>query len=209
MFRKDNFISLGLSGIDFLTSSFTESERIITRAIGNSFPIEMRLAETIKWCLAIANPLSPKDSLRSGNLQPEYVNNDIDFICSPHWRVYNTAFLLDTRRKLLGHKMSPVGSYEDLKGGRLLAYFPDETVWDGASEVASMEFFDVLDIPAWDTWVGLFTEKGRDFIVSYIPESFIKFAQDGIDINCVSCIEWLEDTKTNLAKELLDKGIIR
>jgi hypothetical protein len=214
MFSKATLISLGLSDIDCSSLSFTEPVSIEEQSrqslitIGNAFPIEMRLAETIEWCLTLAAPLSPKDSLRSDDLKPAFVNRN-DIYYNPVIEVYKMRLLLDARSIRLEQDITPVRCYEDLKGGKLLAYFPDETLWDGASEVASMEFFDVLDVPAWDTWVGLFTEQGRDFMVSYIPESFINFAQDGIDINCVSCIEWLEDTQTNLAKELLNKGIIR
>jgi hypothetical protein len=215
MFSKNNLISLSLSGIDFSSTSFTEAQQIEKYscqpfiAVGNSLPIEVRLAETIEWCLALADPLSPKDSLRSEDLKPAFANSDNEFFYDPQIRVYNTWLLLDARSRLLEQDIAPVCSYEDLKGGKLLAYFQDETVWDGASEAASMEFFDVLDVPAWDTWIGLFSEPRGDFIVSYIPENFIDFAQAGIDVNCISCIEWLEDTRTNLAKELLNKGIIR
>jgi hypothetical protein len=215
MFSKNNLISLGLSDIDFSRQSFTKTLNIEEYssqsfvALGNSLPIEMRLAETIKWCLPLADPFSPKTSLRNADLKPAFVNSDNEFFYDPQIRIYNTWLLLDARSRLLEQDIAPVCSYKDLKGGKLLAYFPDETVWDGASEAASMEFFDVLDVPAWDTWVGLFREQRGDFIISYIPECFIDFVQDGIDVNCISCIAWLEDTRTNLAKELLDKGIIR
>ena len=94
-------------------------------------------------------------------------------------------------------------------GGKLLACFLEETLADGASAVASMEFFDDFNVPAWDTWVGLFSENRANILVSYIPESFIDFVQAGIYMNIEGCIEWLEDTQTNVAKELLNKGIIR
>ncbi|MBI3651431.1 MAG: hypothetical protein HY231_10465 [Acidobacteria bacterium] len=221
MFGKNNFISLGLSNIDFSSPSFNEAlpitEALPTKeqwhqgfiALGNSSPIELRLAETIKWCLPLANALNPKESLRSDKLRPVIANTDSDLLYMPNERLRSISNLLKTRSRLLNQKVSPVSSHEDLKGGKLLAYFPDENVWDGASEVASFEFLDGRDAPAWDTWVGLFKNPSRDFILSYIPQSFIKFVQAGIDVNCMDCIQWLEDTQTNVATELLNKGILR
>lgn len=215
MFGNNNFISLGLSDIDFSRPSFTEalsSEEQFRQdfiALGNSSPIEIRLAETINWCLPLANTLTPRESLRSNKLRPVIADTEGDLLYAPDERLCSISNLLEMRSKLLDQEISPVSSYKDLKGGKLLAYFPDENFCDGASEEASFGFLDVRDAPAWDTWVGLFHNLSSDFILSYIPQPFIKFVQAGIDVNPVECIQWLENTGTNLATELMNKGIIR
>ena len=42
---------------------------------------------------------------------------------------------------------------QDLAGGRLLLYAPDENLCDGAAQSSSKGFFDVDNIPPWDTWI--------------------------------------------------------
>lgn len=81
----------------------------------------------------------------------------------------------------------------NLAGGRLLICYPEESVWDGAAEAASQEFFDVADIPACDTWCYYSFEEKLEptfFIVSWVPPSFIELAQSGIDVNPVESIQW-------------------
>lgn len=72
--------------------------------------------------------------------------------------------------------------------GSILIYMPNETVFDGASEVASEGFFDDHDAPLWDTWFHY--RKGR--LLSWVPSVLIPLAQAGIDANPVQCIEWAE-----------------
>ena len=75
------------------------------------------------------------------------------------------------------------------ESGRLLIYEPWENVADGASQVASLGFFDMDDAPPWDTWVHY--SNGR--LLSWVPDELIKLAQDGIDANCVQCIQWADE----------------
>jgi len=72
------------------------------------------------------------------------------------------------------------------KSGRLLIYEPWENVSDGASQVASLGFFDPNDAPPWETWI----HYGDGRLVCWVPKLLIKLAQDGIDANCVQCIRW-------------------
>ena len=69
---------------------------------------------------------------------------------------------------------------------RLLIYECQETVVDGASEAASLGFYDLLDAPPWDTWV--LYRNGE--VLCCVPDFAIPRAQDGIDANPVDCIHW-------------------
>lgn len=99
----------------------------------------------------------------------------------------------------------------DLRSGRLLCYFPDANLADGAAEVASGGFFDINNIPPWDTWVGLYRSDLRDvslrvYLISYVPEMFLEHAARGIDANPESCIAWLYDTDTPIGNVLRSEG---
>ncbi len=102
---------------------------------------------------------------------------------------------------------------ENLGNGKLMVFFPENTLWDGAAELSTDGFFDDYNIPPWDTWVGyfeddlpegytLFDECHSKYLVSWIPESFIEIADDGIMVNPEECIMWLSDSKTKLAEIL-------
>lgn len=77
----------------------------------------------------------------------------------------------------------------DLCRGRLLLYAPEENLSDGAAEYASFGFFDVDNIPPWDTWV---TMLGKH-LVSWVPPQLIQLVQQGLDVNPEQCIVWADD----------------
>lgn len=84
-----------------------------------------------------------------------------------------------------------------------MAYSPDETVWDGASEAVSGEFFDVHDAPPWDLWLGWMIDPDRrEYLVSWVPPMFVEPVQNGIDVNPVECIWWLPELEEALGLEV-------
>jgi hypothetical protein len=95
-----------------------------------------------------------------------------------------------------------------LGGGRLLVYYPDEELADGAAEEASGGFFDVENVPAWDTWVGLYQdERGEDYLVSWVPPSFREIVGEGIRVNPEECIHWISETDVPLLAYLRSLGV--
>lgn len=86
-----------------------------------------------------------------------------------------------------GREFSSSGS--DLCRGRLLLYAPQENLADGAAEYGSFGFFDVDNVPPWDTWISMF-EK---YLTSWVPAPLIGMAQEGIDANPEQCILWADD----------------
>lgn len=96
----------------------------------------------------------------------------------------------------------------DLAGGRLLAYFPDSDLADGAAEAESKGFFDVNNAPPWDTWVAL-TDDERDeqhpCLVSWVPSEFIELAGAGILVNPEECVKWLDDADVSV-RELMRRA---
>jgi hypothetical protein len=78
---------------------------------------------------------------------------------------------------------------DDLDGGRLLAYFPVQTITDGASRAGSFGFFDVDDAPPWDTWPVLLPYQpppwnGREAapeecLLSWVPAASLRSSRPG------------------------------
>ncbi len=62
-----------------------------------------------------------------------------------------------------------------------------------------MGFFDVVDEPPWDLWLGYLVEaSGRSYLVSWIPPAFVDTAEDGINVNPVACVFWLDELEQTL-----------
>jgi hypothetical protein len=67
---------------------------------------------------------------------------------------------------------------------RLLVFDPDQTLSDGAAEVATDGFFDVDNVPPWDTWaVWGPTSEHRGYLLCLIPERWTETASTGILVN--------------------------
>ena len=103
--------------------------------------------------------------------------------------------------------VKPITKDRGLRLGRLLCYFPEANLADGAAEVASEGFFDINNIPPWDTWVGLYRSDLLDvghkvYLISYVPEMFLRHAGKGVDVNPEQCIMWLHDADTPVGNVL-------
>ena len=56
--------------------------------------------------------------------------------------------------------------------GRLLVYFPDENLSDGAAMHASGDFFDEENVPPWDTWLAYVLddlEENQTYLLAWVP----------------------------------------
>jgi hypothetical protein len=146
-----------------------------------------RLRETAIWCSQYLDPSAPQTCLRPARLAPATLTRSrhaaVGDVCQ--WRRQ------DTLGQPKHETRSPVR-------GRLLVYFPDAELSDGAAQVESREFFDVFNAPPWGTWVGYFEENSVDsdrssYLLAWVPDEFIALAQAGIAVNPEECIIWLKD----------------
>lgn len=172
-------------------------------AIGDKADFFTRLAEAIAWCLPRASVRDPRHSLRSAELFPDLLAPD---------RASVVRQLCQARHiKLSNSRLERVRTSEDLMGGRLLVYFPERNLADGAAELESRGFFDGNNIPAWETWVGLFQSDSQDpsqkvYLVAYVPPALLEIAGIGIEANPELCINWLIDTDTPIGNILRSDG---
>jgi hypothetical protein len=162
-------------------------------------PFERRLAETIAWCAARVSADDPKQSLRSEALCPNVLAPDrADMVRS-----------VATCRARSVRDTADVSHRESLRGGRLLIYFPDANLADGAAEVQSRGFFDMHNVPAWDTWVALADDRPevadpyfQQYVVAWVPPELVEAANAGINVNPEECISWLDSSRAVARREL-------
>jgi len=160
-------------------------------------PFGQRLAETIAWCVPLVRADEPKGSLRGEALQPSLLERD---------RSSALRSVTGCRGNYVGQPPA-ITDPESLLGGKLLVYFPDANLSDGTAQLVSRGFFDVHNVPPWDTWIALADDANGDpsfeqYLVCWVPPEFIGCAQEGIDANPEGCIVWLEDSRVAARDEL-------
>jgi hypothetical protein len=148
-----------------------------------------RLRETTVWCARHADASSPKESLRPERLAPATLSRD------RYWAVDNVR-----RAREQDMRTNPCLQPHSPALGRLLVYYPDAELTDGAAQAESTDFFDVFNSPPWGTWVGYFEEHPQDtdrsgYLLAWVPDKFIPLADAGINVNPEECIAWLKDTR--------------
>ena len=148
--------------------------------------LEIRLKQTAVWCVGHLARRAIKESLRPPHICPHPLAADrwaaVDDVVRTRAR--------DVRNHALLNWRSP--------SGRLLVYFPDADLCDGAAEVASQGFFDVHNAPPFGCWVGYFEDGVQDrsyssYLLAWVPARFESLAGAGIDVNPEACIAWLDN----------------
>ena len=155
------------------------------------------LASAIAWCDEHADPKRPRESLRTPELLSGLLLQDRSWIVEE----------VVASRVALRRGPGNVGSLG--AGGRLMVFFPNADLSDGAAEDASDRFLDVHNTPPWDTWVALLEDPNRDpsygtYLVAWVPEPFVELVDRGIRVNPEKCIVWLEDAPIANKAELLE-----
>jgi hypothetical protein len=170
---------------------------------GDDVPFRLRLAQAIAWCARLGDLANPAASLRHDRLRPPLLETA---------RESTVNLVVASRRSWLPDDVTPVARAADLNGGRLLVYWPDDSLSDGAAEGETRGFFDVDNAPPWDTWVGLFRDQDADrysdYLASWVPPEFVELVDRGIDVNPEDCIRWLDDTDVAVARHLREHGIV-
>jgi hypothetical protein len=171
-----------------------------------------RLTETIAWCRDAGLPSQPQESLRTCKVE-------LDDLSSQNHQVFRVSLARKSRLWAAGKRdLPPVA---DLCGGRLLAYFPDDNLFCGTAEHETQGFFDVNNIPPYDTWVwmvsrtatftwedGVRGETDRNYLVAWIPPDFVELASAGIAVNPEECIQWLDTRDDAFVRSLRRIGLV-
>ena len=120
--------------------------------------------------------------LRSPELQPQsFLPDPSRKKCSEIVR----GVISRRAERLHPRKGSPAPSHS-IADGRLLLFSPEETLTDGAACYSSKGFFDVDNVPPWDTWVAFHDQ----YVISWVPPQLVELANAGVDANPEQCILW-------------------
>lgn len=164
-----------------VTRSLLRTEPDISRSLD---PFLDRLARTVAWCVHRADAAHPRECLRDEQHRPRPFAPTYFALVS---EVASGRSRVDAERA-------------NLAGGRLLVYFPDADLSDGAAEMESCGFFDVFSTPPWDTWVAFAQDDvepssayGR-YLIAYVPPQLLELCNAGIEVNPEECIAWIENT---------------
>jgi hypothetical protein len=169
------------------------------------------LAEAVVWCAARASLQDPCKSLRT---LPLPASQDF-WRRSPALQAAWIADLIAERRFRIWACGVPRDTIKSPHDGKLLLFYPDGSLSDGAAEVASRGFFDNDNVPAWDSWVyygndgsGSSRNCDQSFLVSWIPRKFVPLVNDGIAVNPESCIEWASARDRVFRRSLKAQGML-
>jgi hypothetical protein len=156
-----------------------------------------RLSQTRAWCSQHVDRAAPGVCLRPESFRPR--------ILEPNY--FATVRSVGIAR---AHEVSLAPVQRTVGDGRLLLYFPDAELADGAAEAESCGFFDVNNAPPHATWVGIFQDRSASddsyatYLLAWVPPAFIELADRGIAVNPEECIAWLSFRDVGLRAILPD-----
>ncbi len=166
---------------------------------------KVRLAQTIYWCERQVDSSLPGSLLRTTELRPRILEES---------RLSAVESVSHARELHGGLEIRDASIPDNLNGGRLLVHFPDFDLACGAAELETDGFFDVNNVPPWDTWVAYIQDSrslqstDNEYLVAWIPREFVALADTGVNVNPEQCIQWLRDTSLELVAVLRGEKII-
>lgn len=151
-----------------------------------------RVNDAARWCDARLHLPFVRESLRTETLRPKLLATG---------RAEAVERVVARRASAAAEEGRPPA-----RDGRLLVHFPDRSLSDGAAEVETTGFFDVDNVPAWDTWVGYFADLSEanleEYLLAWVPAPLELLVGRGIWANPEGCIRWLEESQTALFHRL-------
>ena len=163
------------------------------------------LAGTVAWCMNANINQSLQSRYRSPRIAPYvFIRNRFEAVNNVHQDRFFARHHID------GFSISIPTSL--ISQGRLLVYYPEKSLGDGAAAVETEGYFDSRNTPPWDTWIDYFEEPSvegqngwerseRYYLIAWVPPALVEVIQRGIDVNPEQCLQWLEDSNT-LFKDL-------
>src|SRR6185503_19920357 len=168
---------------------------------------KLRLAQTILWSAPRTDIPNPATSLRTPELRPHLLEES---------RVSAVDTVASSREVLGGVEIRKATIPSRLGGGRLLIYFPNNDLACGAAAQETAGFFDMNNVPPWDTWVDYCKDEqsnidsfDSEYLIAWVPPEFVGLANEWIAVNPEQCIQWLSDTSVELANALRAENLLK
>jgi uncharacterized protein (TIGR02996 family) len=170
-----------------------------------------RLAEVIAYCTGDPPPgwsweLEPLGMIGLGGAWP--------LADESAWIAMMPKLAVARRRLLEKAGRAPTRLPTDLAGGRLVLFAPSGSLSDGTAAIASRKFFDVDNVPGWDTWVAYVTEEvepggdgWRSYLIAWVPPRRLHDANAGIEANPEGCLAWADKANSPLLHRLRQAGL--
>jgi hypothetical protein len=165
------------------------------------------LAEAARWFEMVDDGVQ-SGFPRSKDFAPPNIETDqavLRHVDSPKDRRRTIDLVCDGRSRWLSGNQQPL--QKSRRGaaaeGRILGYRLVWSLADGASEAVTGGFFNVYDEPPWDLWIGYVVDaadKDQEYLVSWIPPSLVQLADDGISVDPLESLLWLEDLELQLVR---------
>ncbi len=184
---------------------FTDNSDLRQLAIDSSeerAQLNERLAQAANWSEQRCQISNPPFCLRSELLRPSLVLGENfpryswDYKANP---LAEVEALVNKRAELMRAEHHTQTSARPSSTGRLLLYYPHETLSDGAAWQITSGYFDEWNMPPWDTWIWYGQMTGGDYLLSWVPEPFVELVSAGIWANPEECIRWLRPDFHKLA----------
>jgi len=183
--------------------------------------LRRRLSETIAWCETAqaslrTTALCPHDALLI--LGQPTIQDPGPWVWqrpTTTWRQSIVDELARDRARLLAKRGQPFSPQHGQ--GRLLLFDPDGTLSDGAAEAESEGFFDVDNMPAWDTWLCFAEDSSIEaggyhpfcgWLLCWVPDHLTNLVSNGTRVNPEECIVWANDVDTVLTRKLRAAGLL-
>lgn len=167
------------------TVAWCSLKRLTSEARYDGLFLSQKLREE-KWSESELQPhLILTDQLRSPALKPT-VQEPLQPLSQWVSNVEEVAAKRSQQFKGIGREAT---SQPKQQRGQLLVYAPEDNLCDGAAQVQSLGFFDVDNVPPWDTWVAM---EGK-YLLAWVPPQMLKFASAGVEVNPEECIKWADD----------------
>jgi hypothetical protein len=171
---------------ELMHQAYLDSGNLVGRFLGGDYSKRRKYQQGLEL-MAQVNPASLPSvtkRLRSPELQPSLVLSE----ARTHQAREQIVQSVISKRSKLIRTLQHAQTTPHLAQGRLLRYWPEENLADGAAEYASVGFFDADNTPPWDTWVAF----SRGMLVSWVPGELVELVDKGINANPEGCIAWFE-----------------
>lgn len=153
-----------------------------------------RLVQAADWSEQRCQISDPSFCLRSEPLRPSLVLGEDfpryswDYKANP---LAEVETLVNKRTELMRAHHHTQADTNPSSTGRLLLYYPHETLSDGAAWQITSGYFDDWNMPPWDTWIWYGQMTGGEYLLSWVPGPFVELVSAGIWANPEECIQWL------------------